>query len=201
MIKKIVINMVMLIALGTTLVANDTEELTQMMKKKVDFVIKTIKDQNLTRPQKDKALNENIEGLFDYTLMARLSIGKKVWKSLSSDKKQEFVKLFSDTMKKSYLEKSYLLSDEKVIVEEAKQTKKSRISVPVTIKGSKESTQMVYKFYHSKKEIWLIYDVEIAGVSILQTYRSQYAELLKDGNIDELMKLLREKLAKTTQSK
>ena len=201
MIKKIVTNIVLLIALGATLVANDTDELTQMMTKKVNFVIKTIKDENLTRTQKDKALSESIEGLFDYTLMARLSVGKKVWKSLSSDKKQEFVKLFSDTMKKSYLEKSYLLSDEKVIVEEAKQTKKSRISVPVTITGSKESMQMVYKFYHSKKEIWLIYDVEIAGVSILQTYRSQYAELLKDGNIDELMKLLREKLAKTTQSK
>jgi len=201
MIKKIVTNIVLLIALGATLVANDTDELTQMMTKKVNFVIKTIKDENLTRTQKDKALSESIEGLFDYTLMARLSVGKKVWKSLSSDKKQEFVKLFSDTMKKSYLEKSYLLSDERVIVEEAKQTKKSRISVPVTITGSKESMQMVYKFYHSKKEIWLIYDVEIAGVSILQTYRSQYAELLKDGNIDELMKLLREKLAKTTQSK
>jgi phospholipid transport system substrate-binding protein len=198
MIKKILSSIVLVVAFTTTLVASDTQELTQMMKKKVDFVVTTIKDKNLTKLQKDKALNESIEGLFDYTLMARLSVGKRVWHTLSSDEKQKFVKLFSDTMKKSYIAKSYMLSDEKVLVEDAKQTKRTRISVPVTIAGSKKSTQLVYKFYHSKKEIWLIYDVEIAGVSILQTYRSQYAEILKDGTISDLMKMLQDKLHSVT---
>ena len=190
-ITRYVTILVAVIAFNSTTYANELEELTHMMTTKVDYVIKVLKDTNLTKVQKDEKLNESIEGLFDYTLMARLSVGKRNWVKLNSSKKQEFVKLFSTKMKESYTEKSHMLSDEKVLVNSAIQVKKSRILVPVTIQGSEESTEMVYKFYHSKKVIWLIYDVEIAGVSILQTYRAQFAEILKDGDMQKLIDKLK----------
>ncbi len=191
LITKYMTILLAVIAFNSTVYANELEELTHMMTTKVDYVIKVLKDTNLTIIQKDEKLNESIDGLFDYTLMARLSVGKRNWVKLNSSKKQEFVKLFSTKMKESYTEKSHMLSDEKVLVNSAIQVKKSRILVPVTIQGSEESTEMVYKFYHSKKAIWLIYDVEIAGVSILQTYRAQFAEILKDGDMQKLIDKLK----------
>jgi phospholipid transport system substrate-binding protein len=191
LITKYVAIVVVLMAFNSAVNADELDDLTNMMKSKVNYIIKVLKDNNLTKFQKDVKLNDSIEGLFDYRLMARLSVGKRNWVTLNSSKKQEFVKLFSTRMKESYTEKSHMLSDEKVVVNSAIQVKKSRISVPVTINGTAESTEMVYKFYHSKKAIWLIYDVEIAGVSILQTYRAQFAEILKDGDMQELINKLK----------
>ena len=45
---------------------------------------------------------------------------------------------------------------------------------------------MRYKFYKLKNN-WKIYDVEVEGVSIVQTYRSQFATILQKGSIDDLL--------------
>ena len=52
--------------------------------------------------------------------------------------------------------------------------------------------EMIYKFYKKKNQQWNVYDVEIMGVSIVQTYRSQFAGILKNQSIEDLLKKLRE---------
>ena len=48
---------------------------------------------------------------------------------------------------------------------------------------------MIYKMYKSKKD-WKIYDIEIQGVSIIRSYRSQFSEVLESGSIDDLLQKL-----------
>lgn len=48
---------------------------------------------------------------------------------------------------------------------------------------------MIYKLYKSKKD-WKIYDLEVEGVSIISTYRSQFDQVLSKGTIDELLQRL-----------
>ena len=177
--------------LSTSVFGNQLEDLTSLMQKKVDFIITVLKDDSIQKDIQNQQIYESVDGLFDYTLMSRLSVGKTNWMKLKSSQKQEFVKLFSTLMKESYSEKAHLLSDEKVTVNDAQQIKSSRIYVSVTIQGSKESTELIYKFYYSKKAIWLVYDVDVAGVSILQTYRAQFAEILKDADMLELIDKLK----------
>ena len=50
---------------------------------------------------------------------------------------------------------------------------------------------MLYKLYQSESD-WKIYDVEIQGVSIIRSYRSQFSEILKNGTFDDLMLKLKE---------
>jgi phospholipid transport system substrate-binding protein len=45
---------------------------------------------------------------------------------------------------------------------------------------------MLYKFYRAAQG-WKIYDVEIGGVSVIQTYRSQFDGVLSEGTIDDLL--------------
>ena len=45
---------------------------------------------------------------------------------------------------------------------------------------------MLYKLYPSNN-IWKIYDIEIQGVSIIRSYRSQFREILQKGTIDDLL--------------
>jgi phospholipid transport system substrate-binding protein len=50
--------------------------------------------------------------------------------------------------------------------------------------------EMIYKFRDTKTN-WLVYDIEILGVSIVQTYRSQFAGFLKTNNLNDLLTKLR----------
>ena len=40
------------------------------------------------------------------------------------------------------------------------------------------------------RDVWKIYDLEIKGVSVIRTYRSQFAEILERGTIGDLIKKL-----------
>jgi phospholipid transport system substrate-binding protein len=48
---------------------------------------------------------------------------------------------------------------------------------------------MLYKFWKSRQG-WKIYDLEIAGVSVVQTYRSQFDQVLRNGTFEDLLKEL-----------
>ncbi|MDX1295129.1 MAG: ABC transporter substrate-binding protein, partial [Sulfurimonadaceae bacterium] len=81
---------------------------------------------------------------------------------------------------------------QKVRIEPAKQTKKTRIEVPSYIIGHDGETEILYKFYRNKAGEWFIYDINIAGVSIIQTNRAQFAEYLKSASVSDLITKLRE---------
>ena len=61
--------------------------------------------------------------------------------------------------------------------------------------SKEKKLEIVYKFHKPKekvrtKENWLIYDVEILGVSILKTDIAQFKEFLHTKSITELMDVL-----------
>ncbi|EAH9104456.1 toluene tolerance protein, partial [Campylobacter jejuni] len=45
------------------------------------------------------------------------------------------------------------------------------------------------KFYNDNNN-WLIYDVDVLGVSIVQTYRSQFGDILANQGFDALLQKL-----------
>jgi len=162
-----------------------------MTKEKVDLVIQTLKDTSLSKKEKKEGILKTIDGLFDFNLMARLSLGKENWKPLSKSKRKEFSKLFVERLKQSYLDKLDLYTDEEVVVGEAKLTKKNRVEVLTYLITKDDKKEMTYKLYKSKKKGWMVYDVDVLGVSIVQTYRSQFSGILKKESMEQLMERMR----------
>ncbi len=176
---------------AATLSADEVNEIRAMTKEKVDLVIQTLKDTSLSKKEKKEGILKTIDGLFDFNLMARLSLGKENWKPLSKSKRKEFSKLFVERLKQSYLDKLDLYTDEEVVVGEAKQTKKNRVEVLTFLVSKSEKKEMTYKLYKSKKKGWLVYDVVVLGVSIVATYRSQFSGILKKGSMEQLLERMR----------
>ena len=59
-----------------------------------------------------------------------------------------------------------------------------------------DKTEIIYKYHKPKKRIknkniWLVYDLIIDGVSIIKTDKAQFQAVLKEHTIDELMEKLR----------
>ena len=188
---RILISLFAVFFAAATLSAEEVSEIQAMTKEKVDLVIQTLKDTSLSKKEKKEGILKTIDGLFDFNLMARLSLGKEKWKPLSKSKRKEFSKLFVERLKQSYLDKLDLYTDEEVVVGEAKQTKKNRVEVLTFLVSKDDKKEMTYKLYKSKKKGWLVYDVDVLGVSIVATYRSQFSGILKKGSMEQLLERMR----------
>ena len=76
-----------------------------------------------------------------------------------------------------------------------RQPKKNRIYLETDLVSKDENLGIVYKFYKPKKrdedkDLWLIYDVEIMGVSILKADKAQFKEFLQTKSVKDLMDVL-----------
>lgn len=168
------------------------DDIKTQMSGKIDSALVILKNKEIKKEEKAQEIMNLIDDVFDYNVMARIALGKKTWKSLSSEKKAEFVEVFENKLKNSYVDKLELYTDQKVKIIDLLPYKKSRLQLQSEVVGSDESYAINYNFYKNKKlNEWFIYDVDLLGVSIIQTYRKQFSGLLKEKSFDEMLELLK----------
>ncbi len=170
--------------------ADEAAEITKMAKEKVNNIITYLRDTSLEKETRNKQIIDEVNTMFDFQLMAQLSLGKQ-WKKTKKRQRKEFVKVFVKRIQQSYLEKLDLYTDEEVIIGDAKQTKKKRAVLTTYLVSEDDKKEMIYKFRKHKKRGWVVYDVNILGVSFIQTYRSQFSGVLKNKSMDELIEDLK----------
>ena len=188
-IIKLFLALALLITSASALKKDDIKT---QMNLKIDSALVILKNKEIKKEEKAQQIMELIDDVFDYNVMARIALGKKTWKSLSSEKRGEFVKVFEDKLKNSYVDKLELYTDQKVKIIDLLPYKKSRLQLQSEVIGSDESYAINYNFYKNKKlNEWFIYDVDLLGVSIIQTYRKQFSGLLKEKSFDEMLELLK----------
>ena len=172
------------------LFAIDEANIKSEMSSKIQEITTILQDKTLSSETKKERISPTLDTVFDYKTMSKISLGK-TWKKLSEEEKESFTSSFEHKLKTSYFEKLELYTDQKVLVKELEKVKSNRIHLHSDIVGVEETYEVIYKFYKAKNSNdWLIYDVEITGVSIIQTYRKQFAEFLKTKSFNELLESL-----------
>ena len=169
------------------------DEIQVIMTKKIDNVLTILEQKSLPINKKGEEIVKIIDEVFDYELMARISLGKETWDTLNEQKQKEFTKIFETKLKNSYIEKLELYNDQKVKILGLNPYKNARLQLETELLGKEGTYKINYNFYNKSKdniEQWLIYDVDLVGVSIIQTYRQQFAGLLKEKTFDEMLVLL-----------
>jgi len=181
----------------SNVVANEQDDLKTHFLEELSDIIKIIENKKLSKDERNVKIVNELTPMFDFKLMAKLSLGKKEWMSLSEEKRQKFVALYVERMKNSYSSKIDSYENEKITVTDVKR-KKSRILLATEIATAEKNLKVVYKFYKPKKrkkdkDAWLIYDVEIIGISILKADKAQFKEFLRTKTIEDLMEALAKK--------
>ena len=174
-----------LLILSQTVIADDKIAAQEFLKSKLDRVFEVLHQEDLGQQAKNKEIVETVSPMFDFPLMAKLSLGRKYWPDLSGDHKERFTELFVERLRQSYLNKLTTYTDEKIIYESPVAVKK-KVHVPTLLISKGKKISMLYKLY-SSNNTWKIYDVEIQGVSIIRSYRSQFKEILQNGTFDDLL--------------
>ncbi len=155
---------------------------------KINTALKILKNKKEDDSVKANKIFKIFDKMFDYNLMARLSLGRNHWFAANDIQRKKFVKEFISLLKESFMEKLKLYNNQKMIVKKFNKSRKNRAELITYIVGEKNSIKVVYKFYKSQKRAWIIYDVIIAGVSIVQNYREQFSDLLNNMNFKQFLK-------------
>ena len=187
--KKITKLLLIISIFALSLNAIEENKIKEDMTIKINDIIKNLKNKELKKEEKEFNIYKIIDEVFDYRIMSRISLGKQ-WKTLNSEQKNTFIIAFEKKLKLSYIDKLNLYTDEKIIIKEIKKSSKKRIQLFTDLVGKTESFEIIYKFHKNKKNDWLIYDINIIGVSIMQTYRKQFSSYLKSNTFDSLVNTL-----------
>lgn len=187
MLKKVI--MLLLLSV-VSIYAIEEQNIQKVMDSKVREVLLVLKDKTLSQKQKEQKNIRVIDIAFDYYTMAQISLGNR-WKSLSKNEQIQFSNAFEKKIKLSYLDKLRLYNNQKVIIKNLKKIKPDRITLETQVIGLDDTYKVIYLFYKNKQNNqWYIYDVELVGVSIIQTYRKQFSEFLNTKSVKQLIESL-----------
>jgi len=183
--KRLLCSVFIFLVMTQTVDADDKDDAKKLLENDIEAAITVLQQKDLDQQEKNKRVVEIITPIFNFPLMAKLSLGRKYWPGLTKEERQRFTELFTKRLKASYLDKLTLYTDEKVVFKTPVQEKR-KIKIQTELISKNNTISMLYKF-HKSKHGWLIYDLEIQGVSIISTYRSQFDQVLSKGTIDELL--------------
>lgn len=165
--------------------SDDKSAAKELLETKIEAALAVLQRKDLVQQEKNKEVVKIVEPIFDYDLMAKLTLGRRYWPGLSKKNKKEFTDLFVARLKGTYVEKLSLYTDEKVVYATPVQ-KGIKIQIPTSVISKNKKIAMMYKLYKSSNG-WKIYDIEIEGVSLISTYRSQFYDILSKGTFDDLL--------------
>jgi phospholipid transport system substrate-binding protein len=169
---------------------------TEQLKKTTDKAISVLTNPELKEPsqaEKRRALIRKIaDERFDWQEMSRRSLGQH-WVKLSEEDRKTFVSLFSQLLDRTYMEKVEDYSGERVFYTGEKVDGNYATVEMKVLTGKNIEIPVVNKLKKNDKE-WMIYDVSVEGVSLVNNYRTQFNSILSKSSFSELLAKLREKL-------
>lgn len=193
--RRVLMSLTAAVLLGATATAAQAVTPTETVKMRVEQALQSMGQTPATTPEgverRRAEIRRAADSLFDFTEMSRRALGRH-WEERTPAERDEFVKLFTDLMARSYVGKidryageSIAYTGEHVNGDEA--TVQSQV---VTAKGSQIPVE--YRL-HRVNESWAAYDVFIENVSLVGTYRSQFDRVIKAESFADLLRRLREK--------
>ncbi len=182
------LSIILLLALNTSAMQSNIKN---EMSLKIHSALNILKNKKESNRIKAKKIFKIFDEMFDYNLMARLSLGRNYWLSINKNEKKEFVKSFISLLKESFIEKLKLYNNQDMLIKDFLKSRTDRAKLVTKLVDKKNSIDIVYKFYYSKQKGWIIYDVVVAGVSIIQSYREQFNDLLNNMNFTQFLKKIK----------
>ena len=189
-LKSFVMTLSLFLLTVPVIQAGDVEDINSMVKKKVAVIFDLLGKQDIEKNERNEKIVGELNAIMDFQLAAYLSLGKH-WKKISKTQKKEFVKIFQQYINNYIVEKIDLYTNQKIDIGDSKIVKKGRAELEIGILSGGETLQVNFKLRKNKKKEWRVYDVDIEGVSLITTFRSQFSGVLKNSSFEELLEKLK----------
>jgi phospholipid transport system substrate-binding protein len=144
----------------------------------------------LSTQARSQAIHQIIARNFDFDLMAKDSLGSSYGR-LSGGQWQEFTRTFSYLFQDSYtrLVLNFLKKENIQYKQELPEGSKARVDTAIV--RTNENIPVTY-LMHTAPQGWILYDVIVDGVSILQNYKTQFAQVIHTKSFEFLLNKMEE---------
>src|ERR1051325_3461327 len=176
---------------------------TEQIRTTVDQALLVLRDPNLRTTGKLKERREQLRQIlfarFDFNEMAKRALGTE-WRRRSPAEQEEFTRLFTELLERSYTETIESYSNEKIVYLNEKQDRGfANVSSKIlTSKGQEYSIE--YKA-HLVENDWKVYDVVVENISMVNNFRSQFSRVLNTSSYEELLRRLKAKAEVSAEKK
>ena len=126
---------------------------------------------------------------FDFSEMTKRSLGAH-WKSLDQAEQREFVDAFTHRLLVAYGKTVRSTGNEKVqFVREVRDGEQASVETQV-VSGNGDQTPIDYRL-HDVDGQWMVYDVVIDKVSLVNNYRSQFERVIAKSSVQDLLRRMK----------
>jgi phospholipid transport system substrate-binding protein len=126
---------------------------------------------------------------FDFSEMTKQSLGAH-WKSLDQGEQREFVDAFTHRLLVAYGKTVRSTGEEKVeFNREVRDGKQASVETKV-ISSNGDQTPIDYRM-HDVNGQWMVYDVSIDKVSMVNNYRAQFARVIAKSSVQDLLRIMK----------
>ncbi len=168
---------------------------TEQLKSAIDRVLATVENPALKGSGKTverrAAVRKIANEIFDFTEIARRALGR-YWSPLSEAQHTEFVGLFEDLLERSYLSKIELYGGAKIVY--GGERLDGNVATVGTKILTKNGTEVPVDYHLSKHgDRWMIYDINVEGVSLVSNYRTQFNKIIQTSGYSALVEKMKSK--------
>jgi phospholipid transport system substrate-binding protein len=162
----------------------------------IQRVFTNLQDPELKAPNKETerrlAVRRIAEELFDFEETAKRSLGRH-WQDRSPEERQEFVRLFTDLIDRAYLRRVDRYDGEQVvIVSDAVEGNQAVVQTRIVTRDKSE-IPVEYLMHRTGEDRWRVWDVKIAGMSLVASYRAQFNKIIHAESYGDLVRRLQAK--------
>lgn len=131
-----------------------------------------------------------LDSNFDFDGMARSSLGP-YWKKLKPNEREHFVSLFHQRLERRYVKiiEDYSGAEIKFLRESPSGPNQTEVYTVVVNPLLAEPLQLNYLLRRTSGA-WKVYDLDIAGISEVDSYRKEYVQIIDSQGYDALVKKL-----------
>lgn len=166
---------------------------TEQLKTSVEQIVKVLEDPSLKPEARLKerraAIRKEAQVVFDFTETAKRALGRH-WQGLSEQDRQEFTGLFTDLIERAYISKIERYSGERIAY--AGESVDGGLATVRTRFVTKQGTEIPVDYRMQQRgDRWLVYDVSVEGISLVNNYRTQFEKIIQTSSYAELVRKLR----------
>jgi phospholipid transport system substrate-binding protein len=164
----------------------------------VQVALKTVcGKEGVTKQDIEDVILETFVPTIDVALITKQVLGRQFWTKASDEQKARLEGLLKQLLARQYAEAfncSYLGSEVEFFPVRGEVKRYTRVES--SLKLNEKSNLLLRYALRCEDERWQVYDIVIDGLSLSQTYRSQFNRILQQGGIDVLNDYLDRKMNK-----
>lgn len=143
-------------------------------------------------------LRDLINPRFDFEEMSKRSLGAH-WSEVTPEQQKEFVRLFSDLLARTYLnriesvkEDTVKFDSEDIRSDEGNSDGIQKGIVKTTVVNNNSNFPIHYKLMLSNGS-WRVYDVVIENIGLVANYRTEFSSIIRKEKFEGLLQKLQDK--------